>query len=541
MTVNRGDPVEGDERDGHVGGGRANPTPLDVIFILFAAATLLLFLLWILPGGEAKYSSAPPFLQSMVKSIWGKFSVAGGTLGTFLLRRYVDRSPAPNYLIWIPSLMIFLVATLFLLSQAMRAMDPGTTQEVRASLSLSLDQEIVQLKPPLPDFNLWEELPNPIDAHGVYRHDGDPSYPYRDTLNLRRNGESQAYIKLLPTVSRAAGSSQTYDYGICLQNRASWPTGAQPPRVVLACTKGACNPAKPVDPGYVVKCSGRVGLSKMSSVVYAAEASQQTRPRGWDVPSFKTLQRMAERQRVGYTLFDVGFQPRGRAAQSDRYYYELQVNGQPVYIDGLSPGLRKESLDRAGTNHLLFALENLNFTGQFGGYEHLRLTVVFLDGSAEGYRQELSRDYAALRDTTAIPPIQTEAGTFTWDGKYIVPKNENKYEILVASADCGDPARKDCVDRATNAKVLFDRGGKLYDARQVVMVVRPPLRTPAAYGLALGLVQPTGQVQFTFNEAEAADLCHWAASQAGRSGAGRLIQSDLRRYEVATRGYAPCH
>jgi hypothetical protein len=249
---------------------------------------------------------------------------------------------------------------------------------------------------------------------------------------------------------------------------------------------------------------------------------------------------MTDRERVGYTLFDVSFKPQGIAERADKYYYALRVNGQPVYIGGLSPGVEKDALQQGTENHIRFGLENLNFTGQFEGYEKLHLVVYFLNGTTVVFRQDLDRDYIALRDAAEIPPIQSEVGAFQWTGKYIVPNNENKYEILLASAVCGDPPEKNCADRAVYAKTQFDKAGMKFNGYPVVMVVRPPLRKPPAYGLALGLVQPTSQVEFTFDVKAASQGCHWAASYIGKGQAGRLIRPDLNRYEVAKRAYMSC-
>src|ERR1035441_8346942 len=143
--------------------------------------------------------------------------------------------------------------------------------------------------------------------------------------------------------------------------------------------------------------------------------------------------------------------------EADRYYFALRVNDQPIYIGGLSPGLTKEQLHQGVPNHISFGLENLNFTGEYDGYEKLALRVYFLKQDTVLYYQDLNREYIALRDAAPIAPLQTAAGTFQWTGKYIKPMNENKYEILLSSADCGDPPQKQCVDRAVNAKRQFDR------------------------------------------------------------------------------------
>jgi hypothetical protein len=380
-----------------------------------------------------------------------------------------------------------------------------------------------------------------------YRPENDPRFPYQDQINVQQDGESLAFIKLYPLASQTAGANEAFDYAICLHANAMQSSQAGRPRIMLSCTNGVCTPDRP---GYVVsvdcdakgaKTDGKASNSgAVIPVVLAAEQVQRSRESGWDVPSAEILEKMTDRERIGYTLFSVDFTPQGEAAQADSYYYELRANGQPIYIDGLSPGLKKESLQKGTVNHISFALENLNFSGQFDGYEKLHLTIFFVKGNTEIYHQDLDRDYVALRDAAEIPPLQTAVGTFRWTGKYIVPRNENKYELLLASADCGDPPGKSCIDRAVYAKSRFDKARFSFDDKPTVMVIRPPLRKPPAYGLALGVVQPTSQVQFTFNASEVGELCRWAVDHVGQGKGGNVIQSDLRRYDVATRGYAPC-
>jgi len=539
-TVPPGRPRSGPRR----GASGANPTVLDALFIIFAAVTLLLFLLWVLPGGETKYSNAPPFLKDMVNSVWAKLSFAGGSAAALILRRFLEKRPAPNYLIWIPGFMGILIGTLFLLSKMFPPPPPQGSVRSRVSLALDAPSGSLELfhKEGQPDFKLWELLPEEIDAHGVYYNSANPNFPYRDTLNLKQGGRSQAYIKLASKEGDTRGSDKPFDYKICLQAGARLPGESGHTGVVLSCAKGVCSPAKPDDPGYVVgvDCEARSDNAWSTlPTVLAAEQTQPTRERGWNVPSVATLQKMNDLERPGYTLFDVAFTPQGKAAQADKYYFALRINGQPVYIDGLSHGLEKEGLQQGSVNHIVFALENLNFTGEFQGKEKLHLSVYFLAKGTPLFTQELDREYIALRPAESLS-FETSVGTFQWSGSYVAPQNQNKFEVLLASSDCGEPPRKDCVDRAVNAKRQFDQAGMKLGDKPIVMVVRPPLRKHEAYGLAFGLMQPTGQVQFTFDKDEASRACQWAATHAGMGPVGKLIQHDATRYDVVSRGYSHC-
>jgi hypothetical protein len=171
-----------------------------------------------------------------------------------------------------------------------------------------------------------------------------------------------------------------------------------------------------------------------------------------------------------------------------------------VYIDGFPPGSSTTPLVQ-GKNVIKFGLENLNFSGQNGGREKMKVTIVVLHGGRELLKENIERYYVALRDAT---PTQHEnaAGTFTWQGAYIKSKNENRYEVFISSTP--NP------DLAMQAKRQFERDQVTRSGKPLVMVIRPPLNKNANYGLVLGEVQPSQQVQFTFPKQQALELCKWA-------------------------------
>lgn len=515
---------------------KANPTPLDVLSIVFTSVTLLLLLLWVATSiaGQTMFNNVPMWLQTMIASVWAKVSVAGGSLGAFLLRRYFDKSPTPNYLLWIPGFTMFLLLALVLVQIVVRHTGPPPVR--LANLLFNVDKRpnpSFQQKH-IPDLDFWAQSPVEVPVHGVYAQpNGNPRYPYAEVLEIRPKQSSTAYIKMTVDTSQASGPSQDYDYKICLHPASSQPNGDKPSGL-LRCENGFCSPAQGEDPGYVETCDTHSARSAgLVPVAFADEPAAQTREAGWVVPSLDTLEKMTDRERVGFTRFDVSFTPNETLAEADRYYFMLRVNERPVYINGLLPERIHYTIEKEKTNVISFALENLNFTGQYEGYEKLQLSVFFQQGDRLVRRQDLERKYVALRDAPEVA-LPSELGTFRWSGTYVVPKNENKYEISLASSGA-DAAP------ALAAKARFDKAKLTFKEKPVVMVVRPPLRQPPSYGLVLGVVQPTSQVQFTFNAAEASDLCQWATGQVGKGTGGKLIQPNLRRYEVATRGYSACH
>ena len=534
----------------------ANPTPLDSLFILFASVFLLLLLLWIASqlAGRDLFTQLPPWVNDVVKGIWSKVIVGTGTAGTLALRKWLYKStPSPNYLLWIPGFTIFFMLALFLVKLLVPALPEPTThfrlpirfsaKPLQADLTTS-DTKEISIRRTLPKKDL-RPIYIPLDQpeeKGLYSYEVD----------VPGSGEFQAEIMHRAVQSRLVASAvHDYEYLLCIKNNPKKPfpanlsTESPNPLIQLSCSKDPnSDDTKCLSvgggPGYLMSCDDVAQNAGPLPAVYAAEPSEQARKPGWVVPSLETLDKMTDRERVGYTRFYVSFTPTGQAAAADRYYYILRVNDKPIYVDGFLPEKIIYPLQKGATNWISFALENLNFTGQNEGYEKLHLDIVFLRGEDEIYRQEFGRDYVALRSAPEVTK-DSPVGTFRWTGEYVAPKNENKYEVMLASSNCSDPSDRGCVDRAMNAKTKFDQAGLKFNGQPIVMVVRPPLRIPPSYGLTLGVVQPTSQVQFTFNAEEAAQVCHWAMQQIGTSAAGNLIQPNLRRYEVATRGYSPCN
>jgi hypothetical protein len=81
---------------------KANATPLDVIFILFASVALVVLILSFSPvRGFQPFQNIPAWLVKAVSNFWNRMFVGAGALGSLALRKWLDRSPAPNYLVWI--------------------------------------------------------------------------------------------------------------------------------------------------------------------------------------------------------------------------------------------------------------------------------------------------------------------------------------------------------------------------------------------------------------------------------------------------------
>jgi hypothetical protein len=116
--------------------------------------------------------------------------------------------------------------------------------------------------------------------------------------------------------------------------------------------------------------------------------------------------------------------------------------------------------------------------------------------------------YAALRNVGSSE-IKTDKGAFTWSARYEVSNAQGKgtdWRVFVRSAPRAElaqleKARQDIDDLG----LAYPEGGHDYPVRAVL---RPPLL--AGWGLALGLVQPSGQIRFTFTSDEATAIKNFA-------------------------------
>jgi hypothetical protein len=330
-------------------------------------------------------------------------------------------------------------------------------------------------------------------------------------------------------------------FDMCLQRATGDHPGVS--QIVLKCDNQDCGIDSARDKGLAVSCSAdSPGSGAQSSVrpsielpslqpVFAAGKALHTLNSSlpyWTVPTLETLEAMTNRERVGYTRFDIDLKPAETLHNSDSFEYQVYVNGQPIFFNGFPPKVFRASFDPANTLHVSFGLENLSFSGADNGFEDLTIVFTFFKGQTQTIQQPVSREYVALRSAELIK-LDSAVGSFQWSGSYKVPTNENKFEVLVNSVPK--------VEDAMKLKTSFDRLNASDGANPVVLVVRPPLRVPPYYGVAIGLVQPTKQVQFTFDSQQAESVCAWAKSESSRT---RLIRGDLRIYQVSNKGYFPC-
>ncbi len=253
------------------------------------------------------------------------------------------------------------------------------------------------------------------------------------------------------------------------------------------------------------------------------------------------LAHQGQRKGVGYTLIDIQtdvfMNPAVRGVE-----VEVQVNGTPVLEDGLLSAQRPVPNDPSKPFKHSYALESLDFQGALAGCEAITLTLRARGdkGPLPGATHTATLSYVALRDkpTTTVP---FGPGQLTWSADYVVPEAEWSHEAFIASLSylpAAGPAAADATrQRAVDLKQRFDKLGVLHDGQPLVAVIRPPLTLNAdklAYGITAGVVQPSGQVRFTFSNAQAKAIAQsmldWRASHAE---ARSVINPSAYIYRVA--------
>lgn len=231
----------------------------------------------------------------------------------------------------------------------------------------------------------------------------------------------------------------------------------------------------------------------------------------WIVPSIASLA-SGNPQGVGYTIFtlDTGM---FRDPAITSVTLDVDVNGMPVLEEGLEPDERPIANDPTAPLSISFALQTLDFVGAQGGCDRIGVALQPQGkAGAIGPPVHLALGYVALRDVLS-QKLPVGGKDLVWSAGYVVPDKEWRALSELRSftfAVADDTARAAAAQAASAGKAALDALYLTYDGASVVGVIRPP-RTiqpngTAAFGLAAGLVQPNGQVRFTFSQADAIAL-----------------------------------
>jgi hypothetical protein len=323
---------------------------------------------------------------------------------------------------------------------------------------------------------------------------------------------------------------------ICLQRPSSFPQ-VKAEYDVFDCVEGdVCKSAAFGTTGWLAVCpkSGEVlpavRRSRYADLLFAP-AQAATLERRWVVPSLETLSEQ-NAEGVGYTVFTLTT-PVFRKSEALGVEVDVRVNGTRVEEDGLPPAMRPVANDPAQPFRHSFALQSLDFQGLHGGCDEISvgLTPIY-GGGRKGDPQTVKLSYAALRDVEERK--EPFAGdTLTWWASYITPAREWRFYPIVHSYiyPVSDPKQAAAAASAAEAdRRWLDEQRFSYQGQRVLGVVRPP-RTiqpngTAAFGLAAGLLQPTGQIRFTFPQDDARSIADFMVKQRRGGDSDRVIKPD---------------
>jgi hypothetical protein len=397
--------------------------------------------------------------------------------------------------------------------------------------------------------NLREPGRPPVDANIASQsgQDGSPFFFY--TYFPFPKGQVHGTISAKPIDSRLT-ADQVPRSTICFERTAAplpapLPSGAD----MFDCTEGGtCKPAGSTR-RWLRPCGGAVSMLGRARDWFAAlspirTAHAQSGAVRWVTPSIDTLVSHPGAP-VGYSYFKIKTDAFKRP-DVEAVEVGIAVNGVRVDEDGLAPAERPVPNDPQFSFDYLFALQTLNFEGREGGCDVVTLTLTpQFENGRKGEARSFRLSYGALRD---MPERTEKSGdmTLNWSAAIIRPMREWRHIAFIHSYPFryGDIAnQRDAKVQAEQGKAVIDGMGWTMEGEQVRAVIRPPLTLTNGtgyYGLAVGLAQPTGQIRFTFSEAQARAIGNWmVARRAGNARAAQVIDRNPYLYQARSGGVTP--
>lgn len=387
--------------------------------------------------------------------------------------------------------------------------------------------------------NLLRTTRSPVNRRIVSQFDPGGGPYYGLDISYPANGE---VIKgtITPEIKTQSSLSTvpTNLTSICLQRPSTLPQ-LKAEYDMFDCIEGdACKPTA-LGTGWLALCpksteaAPPAGANPSRYAAFQLARAQATAvERRWVVPSLETLLEQ-NAEGVGYTVFTLSTSA-FRKSEALGVEVDVRVNGTHVDEDGLPPALRPAANDPSQPFIHNFALQSLDFQGLQGGCDEISvgLTPIYA-GGRKGDVHSVKLSYAALRDVEERR-VPFAGDTLTWRASYITPPREWRYYPIVHSyiyhVDDSDQAASAATAAETDRRWL-DEQGFSYEGQRVLGVVRPPRTVQpdgtAAFGLAAGLLQPTGQIRFTFPEADARSISNFMIKQRERSNqASRVIKAE---------------
>jgi hypothetical protein len=281
------------------------------------------------------------------------------------------------------------------------------------------------------------------------------------------------------------------------------------------------------------------------SLISKAYAQQETAQKAWYIPSLATLASREEFKGVGHTEFVLS-NTGSLDVDADGYFVDLQVNGRSVMVDGTPASYNVQAYTNSKAIEYKFGLQNMDFAGRNGGCDSLGASIHFVkDGELLDHKIALERPYVALRHAAVTSSLRMN-DTWEWRGTYHAAPNEYEYEVFLASVidtslslatyqlSESAEALQRLKGRADRLKVNFDALNVTYEGQPLVAIIRPPL-SKVSYGIAAGIVRPTGQVSFLFSKEETYKLLNDLKSKRaeGTNAYRRAVREDIFPYLIS--------
>lgn len=472
---------------------------LDSVIILVLACMVVLILLWISAQnlGIDRFWNLPGWLTSATSKVWIYLTGAASSILLALVRRR-SNDPTPNYLLWIFGTATVMLVMVFVVGSTLPT--PKTPHDALLMFWLKSDAH----DRPLLSFR--QILPEPWYDSNTIGPEFDGHY---QTSVEFPSQDARFYGHVARVPSQPEGGSQPNSLTeFCFKRSHRLPGNNASPVVQMNCSEGKrCSINDKDDAGWASICSaesdwtGHTARIQLVPTVYAG--ASQAEP-GWKVPSLETLRKMTDRERVGYTEFLIKSSQLSALREVRGFQYLIKVNGSPLYVDGWGPEDMVKPFDAEQGFTFSFGLENLSFSGADNGCEDIEVELLFRQKQRVIKQAVISRKYAALRDADPEEVTSADGTMFTWGGKYVKPKNEDRMELFVLSTPN--------LQEAKRVKTRVDEAKFSYDGMDIVGVLRPPLDN-AQYGIVVGLRQPTEQIRFTYDTVFAQNLLEWIKRQ----------------------------
>ena len=374
--------------------------------------------------------------------------------------------------------------------------------------------------------------PDNVDGRPLLLWPSDNLYHHERMEMPGPKGKFVAFVTRLQADSRLTNAPPAAT-AICLSRADPLPDVPMKNHAVLTCEEGKpCIEFGPTDAGWLrpANCGAKAGPAgalrpPRYASLFAAPAAAAPASAVWTVPSLNSLKMLREQHALkdGYTVFTISAAADTKI-DADAYGLDLRVNDKSVLIEGLPADLRRRRVLTDQPLQIKFALQNLDFNGRYAGCDRIEANLLlYRDDESVGPPIALPFHYAALRDVNPTE-IATAQGKFTWSATYEVAQApaQNDWRVFLTSG------RRDEVGHLDKMREDIGRLGLVFkDGGQdnpVVAIVRPPLK--GTFGLALGIVQPSGQIKFTFSRDMANRLLTFAKDARSKNPAARNLIAD---------------